>query len=235
MATLSGHSQTADIFVLEPGTYRASGTVLDAGFGLPGAVVEVLSGTGTGLKVFTDSRGAFAIYGVSGTIELQASADGFTALKRPAVADSHVAIEFALQPATPVPNLAGRWTLDVTAAPACAGRLPAEAMTASFETTVTQQGTRAQFNFGGATAEARLTGIVFLFLFGPENPQTHELPPLLFRPLDSTRLLAIGAIARGTASPSDVRGTLDGGFYVISGGVSTAVCGDTNHSFVLRK
>ena len=50
-----------NVLVLEPGTFKLSGVVSDSSGGMiSGVTVEVLSGTGKGLKATTDSHGQYA-------------------------------------------------------------------------------------------------------------------------------------------------------------------------------
>ena len=69
-----------NVLVLEPGTFKLGGGVSDSSGGMiSGVTVEVLSGTGKGLKATTGHEGQYGLYGVAGPLQLRTSGDGFTA------------------------------------------------------------------------------------------------------------------------------------------------------------
>src|ERR1700704_4641889 len=73
---LSRVSQLLPVLVLEPGTFRISGTVTETGGAVISAGIEIVSGTGTGLHT-TTAQGHYALYGAAGDVQLRASRDGF--------------------------------------------------------------------------------------------------------------------------------------------------------------
>lgn len=89
------------VLVLEPGTFRISGTVTSAG--VPeSAAIEIVTGTGSGLRTTTSNNfgmvGQYALYGAAGNVELRASASGFDQQIRRLVVTDNTSSDFYLNP-----------------------------------------------------------------------------------------------------------------------------------------
>jgi hypothetical protein len=96
------------VFVLEPGTFKLSGVLSEAGKKtLTDATVEVLTGTGQGLTSST-AQGRYALYGVGGAIRLRWSARGFSPeIHEVLVSGESISHDFALPPLRAPANVSG--------------------------------------------------------------------------------------------------------------------------------
>jgi hypothetical protein len=126
--------------VVGPAVLR--GSVADTAFRLlEDAKVEIVDGPRAGESVRTDSKGSYALAGpFSGTEIIRASKDGYVTGTRTFGSSLRVQNEYFVAfslnvPAAPV-NLAGEWTLALTADGACA-QLPAEVRTRVYAATIT--------------------------------------------------------------------------------------------------
>jgi hypothetical protein len=128
--------------VLEPGTFKVTGTITEAGGGVIGGTVEVLSGIGQGKRSGT-SAGRYALYGVAGRVRLRATAAHYRPQEHEVVVtDNSATDDFALQPLEPPVDVAGAWTMTLAPSPGCPDGLPAIAHGRSYKVELTQQGTR---------------------------------------------------------------------------------------------
>lgn len=116
--------QTHTVLVIPPGTSRLFGRVTHVDSmpiqGIAGAIVEVLKGTGLGLRVIANSQGNFVLYGVSGAIQLSVTAPGYLGRTIDLIVNAESQSPyFPLVPADGVPgSLSGRWSLTLVA-PQC--------------------------------------------------------------------------------------------------------------------
>ena len=135
---------TLPVLVLEPGTYRISGTVTSAGLPEP-AAVEIVSGTGIGLRTTSNSLdgvGRYALYGAAGNVELRVSADGFDQQIRRIVVTDNMTSDFDLGPLVTPTDLSGSWAVTVSASSSCRAMLPEIGWEREFDVSIAQQGTR---------------------------------------------------------------------------------------------
>ena len=118
-ALYEGKRGMMNVLVLEPGTFKLSGGVSDSSGGLLDDVtVEVLSGTGKGLKATTNNIGQYGLYGVAGPVQLRTSADGFRAQIRDVIVTGNGGPEpFALTPVETPADVSGTWTMTVRSSP----------------------------------------------------------------------------------------------------------------------
>jgi hypothetical protein len=115
--------------------FPLSGDVYDtAGRPLGGARVEVTSGPRAGTVATTDEAGRFSMPGTfAGTIAVTVSKDGYVAATR--TFSQHVRHTFSLEPIGPSVNVAGVYTLTLTADSACT-HLPGEVRTRTYTATI---------------------------------------------------------------------------------------------------
>ncbi len=150
---------TVRVLVLEDGTFKLSGVVSESGGGLADVAVEVLSGTGKGLRTTTDWYGAYALYGVAGPVQLRASAAGLTPQIHDVVVTGNDATDsFTLTPVVATADISGRWTMTVAPSPGCRDGLPDRVPGRTYEVDVTQQGTRFQMRISGPTVRVANPG-----------------------------------------------------------------------------
>jgi hypothetical protein len=150
-ASFGGRNATkSDIVVVPAGTYRVMGNIRDAGAMVTDAEIRVMSGPSQGLN--TKSVGGFyKLYGVSGDSEIRVSKPGYEDARRRIIVSNHERVDFDLTLSNPRDDVAGTYTLKVTAADECRSVLPAEAMSRTYEAVITQNGPRLQVKLQGAT------------------------------------------------------------------------------------
>jgi hypothetical protein len=76
-ARFANRFANARIFVLPRGTFRIQGVVNETGFGISGVTVSVISGVGEGLTTTSGFGGFYALYGVSGAVQIHTKMDGY--------------------------------------------------------------------------------------------------------------------------------------------------------------
>jgi hypothetical protein len=195
-----GAKRTQLMMILEPGTYKLYGLVTEERERLEGAMVEVVTGTGAGLKTKTDFRGQYALYGVAGAIQLRVSARGFTDQTLNVTVSTHTVQNLQLIPLAASVNLAGSWRLAITAPPDCSGKLPEDVRQREFNVSITQ-------------AESHIT----LRPSSPTIASGGSIEGRIFRDTLSASLwyddyyLAYGLLDRpGPADWVGIRGTIEG-------------------------
>jgi hypothetical protein len=207
------------VLVLQPDTFKLSGTVRDTSGSLENILVEVVSGTGTGLKTKTDSGGRYALYGVAGSIQLRASAPGYDTQEATVAVSTNATRDFSLTTSSQSSNVAGNWTLALKTSSACSAAWPQVAREREVPTTISQQGTRLTFAFGGSTVRqgfsfgansGRVASNAFqLILYYDDYYGTYGL---LDRPTP-TDWVGIYGTAEGTVtSPTSITGSFAGTF-----------------------
>ena len=200
--------------IAEPrtGSGPISGSVRDTAFRpLPGARVEALDGPRAGTTTNADAGGEFAFPGTFDyATRFQASMEGHVA----AVATVHPTatnrrIGFSLEVLIPSVNMAGDYTLTITADGACTG-LPTEVRTRAYAAVVTPSGwlpTYFEVRLAGAPLLGRydlserssiaVAGEYIALWLGGEQPA-------LVEQLSPTSYVAFGATASASASGSPV-------------------------------
>jgi hypothetical protein len=257
-------SPALSVLVLEPGTFRISGTVTSAG--LPeSAAIEIASGTGTGLRTTTDNnfdtRGRYALYGAAGTVELRASANGFDQQIRRIVVTDNMISDFDLSPLVRPTDVSGSWVATLSASPSCRADTPEAAWDREFDVSITQQGTRLSITRTSptfyescspgnrpVTESGRIFGQMLSFVITGDTYGSDYSSPCLFDRLSPTEWLGISGFVQGTVTGSVIRGTLDttqGGAFdlyqslatasVPYGSPPTAICHAKDHSITLRR
>ena len=241
------------VLVLEDGTFRLRGVVIESGAGLSGARVDVLAGTGTGLSTTTDASGSYALYGVAGEVQLEAALDGYEKKRQSIVVTSHNAnANIELRPTIEPSDLRGDWRMTFTASTACGSVIPPDTANRSYDVTITQSGTFVQVQIKNPVVAAswlRLTGRVVdrsVTMFLPTDDFYYPFYGLRYYALVETfaagRNLAFGGTMRGERAGSVVSGIFDGEFAVYrgsdgQGGVwnRESSCQRGDHSFSFEK
>lgn len=253
-ATLEPRTASRDVLVLPEGTFRLRGDVRDAGIPLSGVNLVVIAGTGEGLTAETDGAGAFALYGVAGSVRIQGKKDGYHNL----VADFHVArhdtvaLSMAADGTRPRPT--GAYTLSLTAA-SCQNGLRADARQRTYAASLEQQGTRVTVRLHGA--DFILTngyGNAFSGVLHPDGRADFSignwgfyyygyfpfLPAELVERLADGSTLLIAGFVQGRAEADRITGTLNGYFSVGSRSTppfwpNLTHCYSPEHRFDLRR
>jgi hypothetical protein len=244
-------SQDLTVLVLEPGTFRISGTVTETGGAPLSAAIEIVSGTGTGLRT-TTARGQYALYGVAGDVQLRAFADGFEPQIHRTVVTDQTTNDFDLKPLVTPTDISGSWILTLRASPTCRPNLPEVAWDRQFDAGITQQGTQFHITLTSPTTDdnggpqarlGRIFGPALSFLIeGNEDEGTYIYPDLVDR-LSPTQWLAIIGTVQATVTGSEIRATLDGNLdYYESLSTATtfavppkALCRAKDHGMVFRR
>ena len=247
-ALYEGTRGMLNVLVLEPGTFKLSGVVTDSSGGsLDDVTVEVLSGTGKGLKTTTNNIGQFGLYGVAGPVQLQTSADGFHAEKRDVVVTGNEGSEpFALFPVETPADISGTWTMTVRSSPRCRPGLPDIAQGRTYEVRLTQQGTTLQWKISSPTLEKNrdassgfgntVLGSRVRIEFPGDTDEGEYTSPDLYDRLSPTELFGFTGSAEGTMTGSEIRLALNGSLlYWVERGGFVWYCRTTDHSITLRR
>ena len=150
-ASFGGRGATrSDIIVVPAGTYRVMGNIRDAGVIVTDAEIRVMSGPSQGLNTKT-TTGFYKLYGVAGDSEIRVTKAGYEEARRRLIVSNHQRVDFDLTLSNPRDDVAGTYTLKVTAADECRSMLPAEAMSRTYQAVITQTGPRLQVKLQGAT------------------------------------------------------------------------------------
>lgn len=245
--SFSGRSATRSaVFVLPPGTYRVAGVVRDTGVPISGAQITVTGGTALGLS--TTANPNYRLYGVSGPTELRATRDGYIEQKIRLDVASHQTVDFELTLERPRVELAGAYTLEVTAAGHCT-QLPEEARTRRYTAMLTQTGPSIAATLSGATFKTDrgrplnsfqgtvdTDGAVVFRLSEAYSYYFYSYYPDVLEELTPTTSLAIGGEVSARAGRSGIVGMLNGVFQVLDPGLrEIAGCRSADHQFVLSR
>jgi hypothetical protein len=219
-ASLSPRGASFQVLVLPPDTFKLSGTMRDTSGTLENILVEVISGTGTGLKTKSDSGGRYALYGVAGSVQLRASAPGYDTQEATVAVNTNATRDFTLTTSSQSSNVAGNWTLALKTSSACSATWPQVAREREIPTTIAQQGTRLTFAFGGSTvrqgfsfsgsSSGRIASNAFQMILYFDD--YYVIYGILDRPTP-TDWVGIYGTAEGTATgPNSISGTFTGTF-----------------------
>lgn len=249
-------ASTINVLVLEPGTFRISGAVTSAA--VPEAAsIEILSGTGTGLRTIASTfgrAGAYALYGAAGDVQLRTSAEGFEPQTRRLVVTDNLTSDFDLKPLSAPTDVSGSWRLTMSASNSCRAALPEAAWQREFDATISQEGTHFRITLASPTLyditrssfEGRVFGQTISFIVVGDTCYGDWSDPDLFDALSPTEWLGITGSVQGTAAGSEIRATLDstmcGAFDVWQSGTGgrpagppQAVCHAKDSMMVLRR
>jgi hypothetical protein len=166
-ATLGDVTVQFAVIVMEPGTFRLTGTVTAVTGGpLSRARVRVLSGTVASIpEAYTDASGRYTFYGAQGRVELRATVEGFEQEIQRADISSDSVVNFRLSPLSEPADASGAWTVTFSASPACRELLHPDARDREYEATITQQ---------SAQVLVRLTGPTIRYSQAPTKPGEFE-------------------------------------------------------------
>jgi hypothetical protein len=109
--------KTIDVF--EPGTFTITGSVSDGYNPINGARIDVVSGTGAGRFATTSGYGSFRLFGLLGSVDLRASADGYVSTSQTANVTSNTNLQFGLTPIIAPADASGAWQLTIDASRSC--------------------------------------------------------------------------------------------------------------------
>jgi IPT/TIG domain len=245
-ARLQHTSPPLNVTVLEAGTYRLSGTVINSGQGVASATVEVIDGTGTGLRTITP-YGAFALYGVAGVVTVRISAVDFEPLTQTLAVDGNTSRDFEVRPTITPLDVAGHWSLTLSASPACSATLAEPLRERRFDADIIQQGPRLTFTLSGATLiggdgpiqfEGRVVDRALSLALPAGRPFFDNM---LLEQLPAGGYFALTGAIEASVGDREIQGTLTGEFarYDLVGTPprleATSSCRPGPHSVVLRR
>ncbi len=225
-ARYQNRSAGASLLVVPAGTYRLKGRISDAGLGLSGVTLTVVTGVGEGLTTTTDGNGAYALYGLRDHVVLQAKRDGYlNGIQELDVTQSRV-YDFEMQLEGDRINLRGRYALTLTRMP-CSGDVP---ISRTYDATLEQNdrrlsvtlsgadfivarghgnsfsgsldGTRVQFSLSSASV------YYYYYYYGQYD---------LIERLDPAHAFIVWGNVTATATGQSITGTLNGSFTVALG------------------
>jgi hypothetical protein len=245
------------ILVLPDGTYRISGRVLEAGYGLADAKVEVAAGPGAGLATITESClgcGGYSLYGVSGDSTIRITKDGYETWTATVNVTHHERLDFTLIPATAPPDPSGAYRLTIAAADECRDALSPELRERVYHAVVTRDGKRLTVKLDAPTIDTDALGYGSRFFGALEvhraifflNEVGYSPSDISFvyaaiteRVAPAPARLAISGSVTATPSPSGITGTLDGVIQTMhivrEAVVPLASCRSANHRFVFQR
>jgi hypothetical protein len=253
-ARYQNRSATGRMMVLPNGTFRLNGQVTDSGFPLEGVTLAVIGGTGEGLTTLTDTTGAYAFYGVAGTIRLHAKKDGYLNRIEELQVTENRALGFEMAVDGQRRDLSGTYALNITAA-GCGSRLPDSAQNRSYVAAVEQKGPQLTVRLSGAdfivtrgygdhfsgsvSADGKVTLVIgdaysyyyYYYYYGHFD---------FVERLNPTSALLVKGIVNATSSPTLISGALDGSILVAQGTTApftrySAQCSSRDHRFEMRR
>jgi hypothetical protein len=214
-AHMTGRSASFPVIIVTPGTFKLSGTIRDASGTVENVVIQVTSGTGTGLSTNSTFSGRYALFGVAGVVGLRASAPGYTTQELQVTVEGHGVRDVDISPVSEPVEVSGNWTLVVTASSACSDTWPAQARKREVAATVTQQGTRLIIRFPNAANPstnnpARIAGPTFSMNLYYDD---YYLDYSLMERISPTEWVGINGDLTGTATSNSITGELVGNFH----------------------
>jgi hypothetical protein len=243
-ASFRGKSSGLPLLVLPDGTFKLSGTVRDTSGVIEGVVMEVRSGGGS--KSFTTSRdGKYAFYGIAGAVELLASARGYDPADLTFSVSENTVRDVSLTTTAAPLNLAGNWTLSLSASSPCSDSWPEAIRHREEPAEITETGTRLAFRFTSPTFQpafagttGRIAGSEFSIAIDFDDYYLEY--GLLERP-SPTDWVGVFGTGEGTGDQSTISGTFTGRFdYYITQASARFVTGvpkscAANPEFTLRR
>lgn len=246
VAAIAGAVGRLTVMVMEPGTFKLSGTVSETGVGaLFGVTVDVLSGIGQGLRAISNSKG-YALYGVAGPVRLRASAEGFTPEVLDVVVTGTDATQpFTLTPAAATADVSGTWTMTVAPASGCRPGLPDIARGRTYQVELIQNATRLKVRFSSPTLRQYnpdshsgtvLGSAVRLSIVG-DTEYGGWSSPNLYDQLSATETFGFDGFVQGTVNGSEIRATMDGDLVYFKRPTfePTWYCRAKDHPVILRR
>ncbi len=150
-----------EVIVVPAGTFRLTGIVNEAEgtpIPVPGARVDVTASGGNSLSTTTGADGQYRLYGVAGDAELRVTKNGYEVNTRQVSVQDHGIQNFELRITSARIDVSGTYTLLLTAADTCRGRLPDEALRRTYTASIVQEGARLEVRLAGGTFVNNRTG-----------------------------------------------------------------------------
>jgi hypothetical protein len=148
-----------EVIVVSAGTVRVAGRITAGQAAQPvaDASVRVVTGAAAGLATTTDWEGRYALYGVAGDSVLRVSKAGYVDEERRVDGSTHQTLDISMAGIAAVPDVSGRYTLTITADPACASPLPEPLNIRTYTAVISQV---------GRVLDVSLSGVPFFVVEG---------------------------------------------------------------------
>ena len=244
-------SEPKPVLVLPAGTFKLSGTVMDASGGVEGVRIEAESGAEQAARraQTTILGGKYGFYGVAGIVKLHVSARGYETQDLTVTVSEHTVRDVTLTTTEAQLDVSGTWTLSLSASSPCSDAWPQAVRQREISTTITQQGTRLEVTFNGPTVivsakiPGRIAGTAFSFTIeGLDFYYSYPADEFsLLERLSPTDWVATYGTAEGTGDRSVIGGTFRGGLaYFVTPANATIPPGHAktciaNSEFTLRR
>ena len=208
------------VFVLDPGTFRLTGTITGLG-GSVGGQIDVLEGIGQGQRAFGSvGTGRFDLLGVAGLVKLQVSAGGYVSQVHEVMVTGKGAVrDFALVPLVAPADVSGVWTMTIAASPGCPGGLPNAADRRTYTVRLLQKGKTLSVEIASPTLlvwdsvwiDGGVEGArVKLHFYDMVDDFTGRHSPNLLDRLSPTETLSFAGSVAGMFTGVDIPGTMAG-------------------------
>ena len=216
-ADSTSRSAELRVFVLDPGTFRLTGTIT----GLDGQSVygriDVLEGIGQGQRAF-GSR--YDLLGVAGLVRLQVSADGYVSQVHEVRVTGNGAVhDFALVPLEAPVDVSGVWTMTIAASPGCPDGLPNAAHRRTYTVRLLPKGTTLSVEITSPTLRVSDPVLVSGVVEGARvrldfqdvlDDFTGRLSPNLLDRLNPTETLSFAGTVAGMLTGVEIPATMAG-------------------------
>ncbi len=207
--------------VLEDGTFKVDGTVMEDGLPVNGVQVTVSSGVGRGLATQTLSDGVFAVYGVAGSATLQFSKNGYVPVTMPLDVGGAVHVpDVQVHQLSGPTDYSGHWRLTISQSPSCSG-MPEDTASRSYDVTISQFGANAALELGSSTLPkpvtiaAHVTGNALDFTLGVIWDYYSVFGTFdVFETLQNARVLGVEGTVHLDGANLQPAGTMKGSFNV---------------------
>ena len=143
----------AQILIIPADTFRLAGRITEGGVGVGGVEVQVLYGVGRNLVAISRFDGSYAVYGVSGPVQIKLRKAGYLDASQDLEVTVHQNQDFELRPERPIADYRGTYALTIRADPDCfrvQGVLPLAARRREYTADVAQEGRRVTVTLTGA-------------------------------------------------------------------------------------
>ena len=143
----------AHIFVTPADTFRLAGRITEGGVGVGGVEVQVLYGVGRSLVAVSRFDGSYAVYGVSGPVQIKLRKAGYLDASQDLELTVHQNRDFELRPERPIADYRGTYALTIRADPDCfqvQSVLPPAVRRREYTADVAQEGRRVTVTLTGA-------------------------------------------------------------------------------------
>lgn len=243
------------VMALAPGTYKLKGVVWEDNsptWPVGGARVEVRLSNGSTLTTDTDGSGQYQLFGVFGEVRLRASRDGYERVTKDFAVSRHLGYDVWLPLLKPRAEIAGPYTMTLTAASHCSvglgeGRLPEGVpRIRSYRVDVKQTGPNLEIMASGPTLRQSFSSRPFIGGVEPQGLWFYfdGSPPYLVEDLSTAQLLVVTGWTGGI-DPGRLTGTFTGSFSVfehepsedppLSTASPIAACRSERHRFQLSR